>query len=125
MPGNRSGYNSMRNTKPISLFGENVLLTERSAYDVILMNNFANKNKDNHIGKSLFELSKVVESGLSYNFEILKWYQIIKRFRYKRKFNQNYILKHLGNSTELPDLAKQVMKLEGIDIDLELEKKKV
>jgi len=114
----------MRNTKPISLFGENVLLTERSAYDVILMNNFANKNKDNHIGKSLFELAKVVESALRYNIEILKWYQFIKRFRYKRKFNQNYLLKHLGNSTELPDLAKQVMKLEGIDVEAEIEKKK-
>lgn len=115
----------MRNTKPISLFGENVLLSERSAYDVILMHDFANKNKDNHIGKSLFELAKVVESGLRYNFEIMKWYQIFKRLRYKRKFNQGYLLKHLGNSFELPDLAKQVMKLEGVDVDAEIEKKKI
>lgn len=115
----------MRQTKLVEIFNEQVLLSERDAGDVIMTSNM--RIEGNPQTQTLLELAQILESGLRYAIKQLKWYELKKRFRYKRKFNVRYLIKNLGAATELPKLAGEVLKLEGIDIDklIEDEKKKM
>lgn len=115
----------MRKSKVIEIFGEQAPLTERDAYDVMILANA--KINGNTTSRTIFELGKVLEAGLKYAPRSLKWYRALKKLSWKRKFRLSYLIKHLSINTELPLLAGEVYKLEGIDIDklIDEEKKKI
>jgi hypothetical protein len=112
----------MRKTKLVEILGENVQLSERDAYDVMVLSSTHIQGNANT--KAALEMAHVVCSALKYCVRELKWYQIRKHIVYRWKFRLNYLLKHLAINSELPNLAIEVYRLEGIDVDKLLEDQK-
>jgi hypothetical protein len=112
-----------RKHKEINLFGRSVLLAQRDSYDIMMMTNFAMKNRGKLTPEVfLYETAKVVETGMKYSYKILPWYRVIKKLLLKRILRVNYLLKNLSQE-ELVELSTQIYQLEGIDVSND--KKKV
>lgn len=130
-----------RNTKEIELFGSKLILSERTAGDVLSFSEFVKNNSDEKtIGIALYQSSIIVETGLksnkkempkALNFNI--WYKILRFFgldkaykaflievekvlEYNSKITAQYLLDKLSQK-EIFDLVKQVYELEGAKFD--------
>lgn len=112
----------MRKTKLVEILGEKVLLSERDAYDVMVLS--STNIEGNVTTKAALEMAHVIHSALKYSIRTLKWYQFRKHIVYRWKFRLNYLLKHLSINGELPQLAIEVYRLEGIEVDKLLEDQK-
>ncbi|MBU1095839.1 MAG: hypothetical protein KKB34_05095 [Bacteroidetes bacterium] len=112
-----------RKHKESILFGRKVVLAQRDSYDIMMMTNFAMKNRGKLTPEVfLYETAKVVETGMKYSYKILPWYRVIKKLLLRRILRVNYLLKNLSQE-ELVDLSTQVYELEGINVNAD--KKKV
>jgi hypothetical protein len=130
-----------RNTKEIELFGEKLILTERSAYDVISFTEFSKKNSnDANPSIALYQVSLIIETALKYNKKEIpvvpkaNFWKIIIRFfgldnsykvflielekvlEFNAKLLVNYLLEKLTQK-ELFDILKEVYLLEGVELE--------
>lgn len=64
----------------------------------------------------VFEGATVISDALKINKKNLKFYQLIKRYGYWKKFRSLYILKKLSAS-QIMKLVEKVYKLEGINLE--------
>jgi hypothetical protein len=101
-------------TKEIELFGEKYLLSERTAFDVMSVTElFPGGKMTNSEAASLF--AYVVSQALKINLNNLKWYQVFKKRKINKIISTKYLLKNLSVS-QIDELWKQVMELEGVDL---------
>jgi len=100
----------MINKKPINLFGLDLVLTERYAWDVLVSTTSVENMFD--LTTNILMMSKFVEGGLKYNYLSTPWYNPLKKFIYKRKLNHRYLSKHLSIK-QLSELANEISILEG------------
>lgn len=112
----------MRKKKAIKIFGEDCFLFERSFKDISSLYNLMMDEQKNPLAE-IWERAITIVDSLKYNIYELKWYQIFKRIRYKRKFRTKYIFKWLGYSTEAVSYVRQIYELEGMNYE-DIEKKK-
>lgn len=101
------------NTTEIFVLNEKFLLSERYAEDVNALAEYARGKELNRI-ESLSQAVMTVTSALKYNYTLLKWYELRKRFKLKKLTNQGFLIKHLSERN-IYDLAFRVLELEGID----------
>lgn len=107
-------------TKNIILFGEPVILSERSARDVFTTAEFIEKYPEDDYAGIITRIS-IIQSALIINLSTLQWWRILKRFKYRFKFSTRYILAHLSTN-QIVDLSNEILEeLECVDIS----KKKV
>lgn len=93
--------------------GKDIILSERSAKDVLDLADFYKKNPpDNEFG-NLIIIAAVIEASLRATRNKLSWYDF-KRFRYK-KYKIKFLLKYLSQA-ELTELYQDVFLLEGFDL---------
>lgn len=101
------------NTTEIFVLNEKFLLSERYAEDVNALAEYARGKEVDRI-ESLSQAVMTVIASLKYNYTLLKWYQLIKRYKLKKLTNQSYLIKHLSERN-IYDLACRVLELEGVD----------
>ncbi len=109
-------------TKGIELFGRELLLSERYAFDVFEMIEFSREQDGTDPTVYMYQSAKVVESALKINIRNLKPYQFLKRLTYKRILSANNLLKKLSPK-EIMELSKEVYKLEGYEETDNIKKK--
>ena len=102
-----------RETKEIHLFGYDLLLTERSARDVWILEDYNKTHVSKTTGDNIEKDCLVVEAGLKYNIHQLKWYQWVKKLRFKRILRVSYLTKHLSYKSEIVEYCKMVLKMDG------------
>lgn len=98
--------------KTIDLFNQGLLISERTAGDVISL---AEMSIDGSAQSSIYQSVIALEQGLKINIKNLKWYQLIKRYKFNRILNKKYILNNLPAAT-IALLALEVLKLEGLKV---------
>lgn len=129
-----------RNTEKVEIFGNEYDLSERSAYDVLSLTEFASKPENQNYSSTLYQYALIVESALkgnkkelptAYKDNLIK--KIIRKIfgsskykkftddlifalEYNQKIKYEYLLEHLSQK-ELYNLVKKVYSLEGIDLD--------
>lgn len=102
--------------EPIELFGEKVLISERTAIDVIGLQKYSSKfNKNLDLNVVVFEGATIISDALEINKKGLKFYQLIKRYKYWKKFRSLNILKKLS-ATQIMKVVEKVYRLEGIEL---------
>lgn len=101
------------NTTEIFVLNEKFLLSERYAEDVNALAEYARGKELTRI-ESLSQAVMTVTSSLKYNYTLLKWYQLRKRFKLKKLTNQRFLIKHLSERN-IYDLAFKVLELEGVE----------
>ena len=108
-------------TEEIELFGEKLLLSERTARDSNKLTLFS----ADKIGKSypdlLLESAIAIEDALKINWINLPWYKFLKKRSYKKKFNKLNIIASFPASM-IFDTAKRIAILEGYNEDDEKKK---
>lgn len=118
-----------RNTKEVEILGEQVVLSERSAQDIFTfleMVNDLDKQKipikgatdeQDEYFKGIYINAYIIETSLSYYYYGLKFYQIFKKIRLKRKLRRKNLIDKLSVN-QLTDYAKIIVSdLEGLNID--------
>ena len=98
----------------VELFGKTVLISERTALAVNTLSEYSAKNSNGYADLVLQNVVIVCDA-LKINSELLKWWQIIKKFRYKKLFSEKNIHSKLSVNT-LINLAHKVLELEGVDL---------
>jgi hypothetical protein len=105
-----------RKTKEINLFGKKLLLGERTAIDVL---NLSEALKNYDIEKKsepsfyLLTSATVIEDALKININNLKWYNFLKKRKYRVQLSAQYLLKNLTQQ-ELMKYTQDVYELEGL-----------
>lgn len=129
-----------RNIEKVIIFGNEYILSERSASDVLSLTDFASKPENQNISSVVFQYSVIVASALKLNKKELPpaykdtfikrlFRKIYKSSKYKNyekslmetldynsKLKSEYLLENLSQS-ELLNLVKKIYKLEGVDLD--------
>lgn len=102
------------NIVKIELFGMKLLLSERTARDV--------NNLDKHLRNSKIDFQEVIlqriiiiRDGLKINFKLLKWWNIIRRFKLKKISNEIFLLENLS-ANRITELSNKIFELEGIEV---------
>lgn len=105
------------NVKTVKLFTneKELLISERTAGDVLSFSEFSGKIEDSNINH-IYRAATMIEDGLKINFKKLKWYEVIKRLWYKRILNKKYLINNL-TSQQISELAKEILILEGFKFD--------
>ena len=114
----------VRKQKEIELFGEKLILAERTVADVRALEIFVSQ-QNGQMGDESVKMQSVITvilDGLKLNIKRLKWYEIFKRMKYKRMFKARYLIKNLTNN-QLHELWKDVLTLEGQKIEENSKKK--
>lgn len=111
----------MRNTKLVEILGEQVILSECDWGDIAVLQK--TRFADNADLKAMFEMVTIIFYALKPTIRELKWYQFRKQYIYRWKLRFKS-LKKLGVSSELPKLAIECYKLNGIDTDKLLEEER-
>lgn len=101
------------NTTEIFVLNEKFLLSERYAEDVNALAEYA-RGKDLTRIESLSQAVMTVIAALKYNYTLLKWYQLRKRFKLKKLTNQRFLINHLSERN-IYNLAFRVLELEGVE----------
>lgn len=96
----------------IKLFGEDLILSERTALDTYLLVELT-KDLPNDYESVVLVNSLIVYDALKINFKRLKFYQLIKWIKYKRIINRRNLIEKLSFG-KLEWLANKVLELEGI-----------
>ena len=110
------------NIKEIELFGTKLLLSERTARDVNILQKYSSEGvKDGFDG--VMQSALIIRDGLKinllqFNEKPIKWYEL-KR---KKEFKKLSSIINVEKILELPirvisDLSIEVLKLEGIDVE--------
>jgi len=103
------------NTEKIELFGKAFLISERKASDVNKMILFATQNQEKDYFGFMYQNAVVISDALKINIERLKWYQIFKRFKYKRILSYKYLIDKLTQN-QFVELPQKIYELEGIPV---------
>lgn len=105
-------------TKEVELFGRKFLISERNAGDVLssiqLIKSKPQSGQD--YSAIVFNALVILEQALKINITSLKWYNIIKKFKYKRMLSKKYLLDNL-NAKYIFELSVQVYELEGLKVE--------
>lgn len=102
-------------TKQITLFGKELILSERCAADVLNLSETIKVYTTEEKSSVTFYLmvsTTVIEDALKSNISNLRWYNFLKKSNLPKILNANYILKNLSQK-EIMDLTKEVYELEG------------
>lgn len=102
------------NTEKVKLFGMDLVLSERTAWDVNKLIQFSKDNKEKDYEYYTIESAILVSDALKNNYQNLKWYEFFKKRKLSRLLSKENISKSMS-SRELFWLAKKVYKLEGVE----------
>ncbi len=102
------------NVKEIELFGKKLLLSERTARDVHALTEYSKKHGQNYT-EAVIQSLIMLRDGLKVNFLVLKWWQLIKRFKLKRMLRKEFLLNNLSPRL-IMELSDQIYELEGVDV---------
>jgi|GEM_PF-3422031 len=100
-------------TEKIKLFNLDLILTERTAWDVNKLIQFSQENKEKDFKYYIIESSIVLSDALKNNWINLKWYEFIKKRKLNRLLSKENILQNLP-SKQIFELAKKVYEIEGV-----------
>lgn len=102
------------NKEKIELFGMKLLLSERTARDV---NNLDKdfRNSKNDFQEVILQRIIVIRDGLRINFKILKWWNIVRRFKLRKVCKEIFLFENLSPS-KIIELSNKVFELEGIEV---------
>ncbi len=125
--GLRSIENEPREFKVATLFGYQVILAERDAYEIATFVRYTIRNRNNLTPEHfLLQTAKVLESGLKYTYTSDENTRGIEQFqrnlsfwdkrKLKKKLKYIYLLKHLSQA-QINSLAEQIYELEGVKAD--------
>src|SRR5574343_575269 len=102
-----------RKTKSIELFGVKLLLSERTAGDLIALMKYDKSNKnDNQIEEALYQAVQDVADGLKINYESVKWDNFRSK-KYKKLLSTKNLINKLSQQ-QIFQLAEQVLELDGL-----------
>lgn len=107
-----------RKEKGIRLFGEDLVITERSAADVQALEKFIGSHQDPDEAVQVKIVLTIIQDGLKANLENLKPWQIIRHSKLKKMFSDIYLIGHLSPA-QLQEIVKEIRILEGFDPDAE------
>ncbi len=93
---------------------DKLILSERTARDVLDLSEYHEKHKSNTPTYNLVVMATVIESSLRATMRNLSWYRFFEKHKYK-KYKTKYLLEKLPQS-KLLDLYQKIFELEGIDI---------
>ena len=103
----------IRKTTDIELFGLKLVMSERSAGDVIALSKFANENDEQTIENIIYKSLQIIDAALICNYKHLPWYMYFKKRKLQSLFSPKHLINNLSNA-EIFDLAEQVLILEGL-----------
>lgn len=106
-----------RKIKKISLFGKEVLLSERTARDVnrlIALNRSSINTAERGYAEVVIEAAITIEDALKVNYVFLPWYKFLYKKWFKWRFSSRRILDNLS-SQQIFTLAGEVYALEGVN----------
>lgn len=109
-----------RKTEKINLFGLELILAERTAGDVVAWNSYVNRKSD---VDGIFLMALIVKQSLMINKERCPFWNIVRRWRLRRRLTEKYIINHLSNS-QIAEINKRIAILEGAEVLPEAGKKK-
>jgi len=109
-----------RNTETISLFGHDLIISERIAFDVLRFETERKKSGNDDAAKNLMFLAAVISDSLKVNWENANF---LKKRKLKKITSCQYLMEHC-TLKELVDLNKMISKLEGDEIDDEQDESK-
>jgi len=102
----------------IELFGRHLVLAERTQAEVETLKQFVtlhyNLDEGDYISNIIICIN-VIQDSLKVNFELLKWFQIIKKLNYRRIFRTKYFLKKLSGIKIIELYQKIIEELEVVD----------
>jgi len=103
------------NTCEILLFGQKVLLAERSAKDVNTHNEYS-KSLDQNFSSAVFLSLITLRDALKINLRITSIWKFKKWMRLKKICDKNYLLQNL-TASQLMNLAFKVIELENKNLE--------
>jgi hypothetical protein len=106
----RINYNDIRKEK-IVLFDRELFISERKLRDIMSLYSYAKKHNKDGLELSIQAVT-ILEQGLKINFDLLKWYELKKRFSLKKVTNKKYLFEKLRPS-QIQLLADIVTTLEN------------
>lgn len=104
----------MRNREKVTIKGQELFLYERNAKDVLDILELIKSKEEFDMTENIFVNVQVLLSSLRPNFDSLKWFQILKRFKLKKMFTYKWFANNLSIS-EISSLSLIVSRLEGAD----------
>lgn len=119
--------NLERESKTIQLFGRDFLLSERSARAVWDLEDYNKAHESKTAGDNIFKDTLVVHEGLSQNLKVYKWWEFRKRWNQrelKKMISIKYLIKNLSYNTQIKPLCKEVLKMDGYNLDKVVDSKK-
>jgi len=103
-----------KKTKSIELFGEKLLLSERTAGDLIALFNYVKTAKEqSDFESALFQAIQILHDALKINYEVLPWYKFLKAKRLKKLLSLMNIMNNLSQK-QIFSLAEEVLELDGL-----------
>lgn len=100
----------MKKSVKIHLFNRELLLSERTANDIIFTDNFNSKAAD-RTNADFWTYSLMISHSLQINIQQLRWYQVVHRLIYKIILDPQYLRRKLSRS-ELLDLVFKIYNIE-------------
>ena len=102
------------NKEKIELFGMKLFLSERTARDVNNLDKHF-RNSKNDFQEVILQRIIVIRDGLRINFKILKWWNIVRRFKLRKICKEIFLFENLSPS-KIIELSNKVFELEGIEV---------
>lgn len=118
-----------RKTKEIELFGEKLILSERTAVDVLAFAELSKQLQNRDLSDAVYQAAVIVEAALKINLKnldsknifirIIRFLHLDKKYKnaieFNSKLSSNYIINNLSQ-VELFEIVKDVYDLEGLKI---------
>lgn len=104
----------MRKSRQILLCGETVYLYERPAKEVFGLDGVIKAHRDDTSSAYNLAVScQTIAESLRHNISALRWFQLLKRFKYWRMFRIEYLFRKLSVS-EIEEFCRIILfELEG------------